>query len=209
MFTSEGPSREHVTGRTADRDRPVDARGRLHGGAQYARPSCVPRSRRFPATTLSLLAHPRPSRAGAAAGDSDQAARPHAEQLRLRNAAVIGGGILLVGAYGAAKWWQDGFTGISAPRTRVGSGRTPHPVERTSSATLFPHTWGRDWSRRAFNAVGNEPEPARRLAAWSTLAVMLGIEVLDGYSKRVSVQPRGCHHGCRGRRHRIPHGAQS
>ena len=49
-----------------------------------------------------------------------------------------------------------------------------------------PRTSGTRVVTRAFEALGNEPAPAQRLAAWSTLAVMLGIEVLDGYSKRYS-----------------------
>ena len=42
---------------------------------------------------------------------------------------------------------------------------------------------------QAFEALGNAPEPARRLAAWSTLAVMLGIEILDGYSRQYRFSP--------------------
>ena len=49
-----------------------------------------------------------------------------------------------------------------------------------------PRTSGTRVVTRAFEALGNEPAAAQRLAAWSTLAVMLGIEVLDGYSKRYS-----------------------
>jgi hypothetical protein len=116
--------------------------------------------------------------------EPDQTTRVTPEQLRLRNAAVIGGGILLVGAYGAAKWWQDGFTGDFRTQKEGWFGQNTSSGGADKLGHVFSAYVGTRLVAQAFNAIGNEPEPARRLAAWSTLAVMLGIEVLDGYSKR-------------------------
>jgi len=116
--------------------------------------------------------------------ETRQADRPTAEQLRLKNAAVIGGGILLVGAYGAAKWWQDGFTGDFRTQNEGWFGQNTSSGGADKLGHAFSAYVGTRLVAQAFEALGNEPEPARRLAAWSTLGVMIGIEVLDGYSKQ-------------------------
>lgn len=117
-------------------------------------------------------------------GEGRHAVSPTSEQLRLRNAAVIGGGVLLVAAYGAAKWWQDGFTGDFRTQKEGWFSQNTSSGGADKLGHAFSAYVGTRLVAQAFNAVGNEPEPARRLAAWSTLAVMLGIEVLDGYSKK-------------------------
>jgi hypothetical protein len=104
----------------------------------------------------------------------------------LRNAAVIAGGVLLVGAYGAAKWWDDGFTGDFRTVNEGWFGQHTESGGADKLGHAFSAYVGTRVVTRAFEALGNEPAPAQRLAAWSTLAVMLGIEVLDGYSKRYS-----------------------
>src|SRR5262245_59841305 len=122
--------------------------------------------------------------AAAPAEADEPVRRATPEQLRLRNAAIIAGGVLLVGAYGAAKWWEDGFTGDF--RT-INEGWFDQNTDYGGADKLghaFSAYVGTRVVTRAFEAVGNEPEPARQLAAWSTLGVMMGIEVLDGYSKR-------------------------
>ena len=124
--------------------------------------------------------------AAAPAEDSGPAPRVTPEQLRLRNAAVIAGGVLLVGAYGAAKWWDDGFTGDFRTVNEGWFGQNTEYGGADKLGHAFSAYVGTRVVTRAFEALGNEPAPAQRLAAWSTLAVMLGIEVLDGYSKRYS-----------------------
>ena len=124
--------------------------------------------------------------AAAPAEDSGPAPRVTPEQLRLRNAAVIAGGVLLVGAYGAAKWWDDGFTGDFRTANEGWFGQNTESGGADKLGHAFSAYVGTRVVTRAFEALGNEPAPAQRLAAWSTLAVMLGIEVLDGYSKRYS-----------------------
>ena len=116
--------------------------------------------------------------------ESDRAEALSDDQMRLRNAAVIGAGIVLVGAYGTAKWWQDGFTGDFRTQSEGWFGRNTMSGGADKLGHAFSAYAGTRLVTQAFEALGNQPEAARRLAAWSTLGIMLGIEVLDGYSKR-------------------------
>jgi len=122
--------------------------------------------------------------AAAPSDETRQADRPTPEQLRLRNAAVIGGGILLVGVYGGAKWWQDGFTGDFRTQKEGWFGQNTLSGGADKLGHAFSAYVGTRLVAQALEAAGNQPEPARRLAAWSTLGVMIGIEMLDGYSKQ-------------------------
>ncbi|HZM44159.1 MAG TPA: DUF2279 domain-containing protein [Burkholderiales bacterium] len=153
-------------------------------GAPYAAAQLRPPQSPFPEDFALAQAPAGPD--SALPGEGRQTVTPTSEQLRLRNAAVIGGGILLVGAYGAAKWWQDGFTGDFRTQKEGWFGQNTSSGGADKLGHAFSAYVGTRLVAQAFNAVGNEPEPARRLAAWSTLAVMLGIEVLDGYSKKYS-----------------------
>lgn len=120
----------------------------------------------------------------ARSGGGEPAVRITPEQLRLRNALVIGGGVLLVGAYGRAKWWHDGFTGDFRTVKEGWFGQNTSSGGADKLGHAFSAYVGTRVITQAFEALGNAPEPARRLAAWSTLAVMLGIEILDGYSRQ-------------------------
>jgi hypothetical protein len=162
-------------------------------GAPYAAAQLRPPQSPFPGD-YALAASSVQSSASSASeaaegpqrGEPDRAAHLTSERLWLRNAAVIGGGILLVGAYGAAKWWEDGFTGDFRTQKEGWFGQNTSSGGADKMGHAFSAYVGTRLVTQAFNALGNEPEPARRLAAWSTLAVMLGIEVLDGYSKKYS-----------------------
>ena len=129
---------------------------------------------------IAAAAHPDTRQAV----EGRHADRPTPAQLRLRNAAVIGGGILLVGAYGAVKWWDDGFTGDFRTEKEGWFGQNTASGGADKVGHAFSAYVGTRLVARAFEAAGNEPEPARWLAAASTLAVMLGIEIADGYSKQ-------------------------
>jgi hypothetical protein len=149
--------------------------------ASQLRPPQSPLSEDFALAQAAAAAEPPDS---GLPGEGRYAVSPTSEQLRLRNAAVIGGGILLVGAYGAAKWWQDGFTGDFRVQKEGWFGQNTSSGGADKLGHAFSAYVGTRLVAQAFTAMGNAPEPARRLAAWSTLAVMLGIEVLDGYSKK-------------------------
>ena len=120
----------------------------------------------------------------AQADEDKSAARTTPPDLRLRNAAVIGGGILLVGAYGAAKWWDEGFTGDFRTQKEGWFGQNTSSGGADKVGHAFSAYVGTRVVTQALEALGNEPAAARWLAAASTLAVMLGIEIADGYSKQ-------------------------
>ncbi len=111
------------------------------------------------------------------------------QDLRLRNAALIAGGVLLVGTYGMNKWWGDGFTGSFRTQREYWFGETT----RYGGADKLGHAMfayaGTRLLTTGFAAVGNEEGQARKLGFWSTLGVMTAIEVADGYSRRYKFSP--------------------
>jgi len=121
---------------------------------------------------------------------SAEPARPSSDfglipaDLRIRNAALIGGGVLLVGAYGMAKWWDDGFSGNFRTENEGWFGANTYAggADKLGHA-MFAYAATRVLSS-AFRAVGNDSGPARNLALWSTLGVMTAVEIADGYSRR-------------------------
>lgn len=106
------------------------------------------------------------------------------QELRLRNAALIAGGVLLVGTYGMNKWWGDGFTGSFRTETEHWFGEKT----RSGGADKLGHAMfayaGTRLLTSGFTAVGNDERQARKLGFWSALGVMTAIEVADGYSKQ-------------------------
>lgn len=111
------------------------------------------------------------------------ATAPTLEQLRWRNAGLIAGASLLVGAYGAQKWWEDGFTGEFRTSNEGWFGSdTAYGGQDKLGHAFFSYV-GTRLMTRAFEAVGNEPAGAVSLGAWSTLGIMTAVEVLDGYSR--------------------------
>jgi len=113
-----------------------------------------------------------------------QASRPTRQQLWLRNAGLIAGGSLLVGAYGMAKWWDDGFTGNFRSENEGWFGQNT----KYGGADKIGHAWfsyvGARLLAQGFEAVGNESAPAQKLAFWTAFGVMTAGEVLDGYSRQ-------------------------
>jgi predicted lipoprotein DUF2279 len=149
--------------------------GALGAGAQLSLAPTIPTE----ADAIAAAAQPDT----AWPGEDQRSDRPTPAQLRLRNAVVIGGGIALVGAYGAAKWWDEGFTGDFRTAKEGWFGQNTSSGGADKLGHVFSAYFGTRVVTRAFEAIGNEPAPARWLAAASTFAVMLGIEIADGYSK--------------------------
>ena len=141
---------------------------------------------------LSYGADARPSaRHLAAAGEPGTDVRtpvaeapPTPNQLRMRNAAVIAGSSLLVGAYGLNKWWNDGFTGDFRTVNEGWFGQdSPYGGADKLGHAFFAYT-GTRLLTVAFESVGNDPRHSLWLGAWTTLGIMTAIEVLDGYSRQ-------------------------
>lgn len=109
---------------------------------------------------------------------------PTPQQLRLRNAALIAGSSLLVGAYGVKKWWNDGFTGGFRTVSEGWFGQdTPYGGADKLGHAFFAYA-GTRLLTRAFEEAGNDHDRALPLGVWTTLGIMTAVEVLDGYSKQ-------------------------
>jgi hypothetical protein len=109
---------------------------------------------------------------------------PIARGLRWKNAAVIGGIGITVGIYGANGWWKDGFSGSFRTVDEGWFGRNTYAggADKAGHA-FFTYTVARLLAR-GFEALGNEPGPALRLGTWTSLGVMTGVELVDGFSKK-------------------------
>jgi len=111
---------------------------------------------------------------------------PVARGLRWKNAAVIGGIAATVGIYGATNWWEDGFSGSFHIENEGWFGQNTNE----GGADKAGHAYGTyvmtRLLTRTFEAVGNDPGRALRLGTWTSLGVMTGVEVIDGFSKKYS-----------------------
>jgi hypothetical protein len=130
-------------------------------------------------------AAPGPADAGSVKPTPSKA-RVTPEQLRWRNAVIVGGAVGVVAAYGLNNWWQDGFTGSF--RT-VSEGWFGQPT-RYGGADKLGHAFfsysGVRVLTSAFGAAGNDAKSAADLGALWSLGIMTGVEVLDGFSKQYS-----------------------
>jgi hypothetical protein len=128
----------------------------------------------------ALLLLPVPVLAGPNPGPEDHSDR----RLRWKNAAVIGGIGITVGIYGAAAWWEDGFSGSFRTVDEGWFGRNTYAggVDKAGHA-FFAYTGARLLTR-GFEALGNDTGRALRLGVWTSLGVLAGIEVMDGFSKK-------------------------
>ena len=109
---------------------------------------------------------------------------------RWKNAAVVSGIGLTVGIYGANSWWKDGVSGSfrTVDENWFGQNSYAGGADKAGHA-FFTYTGARLLSR-GFEALGNDPGRSLRLGVWTSLGVMTGVEVVDGFSKefRFSVE---------------------
>ncbi len=107
-----------------------------------------------------------------------------ADQVRFRTWAVAGAYVGTVAAYGREKWWQDGLTGefktvnegwFGTQTTSGGVDKVGHAFSVYASTRLLVN---------AFESVGNSPGKARELALWTGVGTMMGVEIVDGFSKK-------------------------
>lgn len=103
---------------------------------------------------------------------------------RWKNAAVIGGIAFTVGIYGANGWWKDGLSGSFRTTDEGGFGQNTYAGGADKAGHAFFTYTGTRLLARGFEALGNDPGRALRLGAWTSLGVMTGIEVVDGFSKK-------------------------
>jgi hypothetical protein len=109
--------------------------------------------------------------------------------LRLRNAAVIGGGTALLGGYAMTSWWKDGFTRRFRVVREGGFGADTE----FSGIDKLGHVYAAHFATRTlaplFEWIGNPPEQAHRLAAWTAFGAMSAMEIGDGFSRRYRFSP--------------------
>jgi hypothetical protein len=117
----------------------------------------------------------------------DAAAAPAgltAGQIRFRTAALAVASVGGTLAYGRAKWWQDGFSGgfrtvnegwFGQTTNYGGADKLGHVMFAYTGARLLTH---------AFEWAGNDPDRALDLGLWTTVGTLMGIEVIDGFSKK-------------------------
>ncbi len=105
-------------------------------------------------------------------------------ELRWKNAAMIGGIGLTVGIYGANGWWKDGFSGSFRTVDEGWFGRTTYAGGADKAGHAFFTYSGARLLTRGFEALGNDTGRSLRLGAWTSLGVMTGIELVDGFSKK-------------------------
>lgn len=129
----------------------------------------------------AMLAQAREIAAEVSPATGTQAAKP---DLRVRNTMVIGGSAALLALYGSQKWWNDGFSGGFKSESEGWFGQNAEFGGVDKLGHTFSGYVGVRLLTPMLEAIGNDPESARKLAAWSTFGAMAGIEVIDGFSKR-------------------------
>jgi len=115
------------------------------------------------------------------AGEASGASR---DPLRRRNSAIIAAGALAVAAYGAANWWNKGFTSEFRTIDEGWFGEDTGDGGADKLGHAFGTYVGTRLAARAFEWVGNDPGGALKLAAWSTFGVFTGVEILDAFTPR-------------------------
>lgn len=109
---------------------------------------------------------------------------PPAPNVRFRNAALIAGGAAVVGGYGYHAWWKQGFTRKFRAESEGSFGANTEFSGIDKLGHVYSAYVGVRTMSALFEAVGNTPQDARRLAAWTTWGAMTGVEVLDGFSRQ-------------------------
>lgn len=109
---------------------------------------------------------------------------PIARDLRWKNAAVIGGIAVTIGIYGASSWWEDGLSGSFRTVDEGWFGRNSYAGGADKAGHAFFTYTGARLLKRGFVALGNDPGRALPLGVWTSLGVMTGVELVDGFSKK-------------------------
>lgn len=106
------------------------------------------------------------------------------DRVRFRSALLVLASVSGTFAYGRAKWWQDGFSGgfKTVNEGWFGAG-TDHGGADKLGHGMFAYA-GTRLLARGFEWAGNEPDPARRLGAYTAVGILMAVEVVDGFSEK-------------------------
>jgi hypothetical protein len=116
--------------------------------------------------------------------DNTAVQEPDDRKLRWKNAAVIGGITLGVGAYGVKNWWNEGMTSSAWPRNEGWFGQGTYAGGADKLGHAFITYSGTRLLARAFEGLGNDPAHSLRLAAWTSFGVLTGVEIVDSFSSK-------------------------
>lgn len=113
-----------------------------------------------------------------------QAAAISESTTRFRTAALMIANIGGTLAYGQAKWWQDGFSGgfKTVNEGWFGQGTDYGGADKLGHA-MFAYA-GTRLLARAFEWAGNDSETALKLGLWTSVGTLMGVELIDGFSKK-------------------------
>jgi len=115
--------------------------------------------------------------------DNTVGSKPGERTLMWRNTAVIGGIAAGVAAYGANSWWKGGLSGSFSTQSEGWFGQDTYAGGADKIGHAFFTYLGTRLLARGFEAIGNEPDRSLRLAAWTSFGVLLGVEIVDGFSE--------------------------
>lgn len=101
-----------------------------------------------------------------------------------RNAAVIGGITLAVGAYGVKNWWNEGMTSSAWPRNEGWFGQGTYAGGTDKLGHAFITYGGTRLLKLAFEGLGNDSSSSLKLAGWTSFGVLTGVEVVDSFSSK-------------------------
>lgn len=106
------------------------------------------------------------------------------DRVRFRSTLLVLASVTGTAAYGRAKWWQDGLSGgfktvnegwFGASTDHGGADKLGHGMFAYAGTRLLA---------RGFEWAGNDPEHARRLGVYTAVGILLGVEVVDGFSEK-------------------------
>ncbi len=110
--------------------------------------------------------------------------------LQLRNALIVGAGATLVTAYGRSKWWQSGFGDGFKTANEGWFGRNTEYGGADKLGHMYFNYGAVRLLTPLFEAAGNSRSDSVSLAAWTTLGIFTGVEVVDGFSRRWKFSPQ-------------------
>lgn len=114
-----------------------------------------------------------------------QAALAAAGERRLwRTGGLITAAALGMAAHGAKSWWGDGFTGDFRTINEGWFGQNTYIGGADKLGHAFTGYAGTRLLARGFEWAGNDPDQALRLGFATSVGVLVGVEIMDGFSRK-------------------------
>jgi len=117
---------------------------------------------------------------------SDQGQTISDKQIQFRTNNIIASTVWIVGFYGSKYWWKDGLTSDFHVIDEGWFGENTYAGGADKLGHVYTAYVGTRLLTKAFVWAGNTPDAALGLSTKTILGTMLGIEILDGFSKAFS-----------------------